>query len=64
MRLKIYTDGKPENTKIMNAKTGEQLTGVTHTEIIIEPFNITAILILNDIELDLEIEEDSVHTGN
>lgn len=48
----------------MNAKTGEQLTGVTHTEIIIEPFNITAILILNDVELDLEVEEDSVHTGN
>ena len=53
MKLKIVADSKhPENTKFVDVETGNELVGIAHAEIIIQPFDIKAILILDDFELE------------
>lgn len=48
MQLKISTTGKPSETKITNAETGEELVGVQHVEISISPFETLAVIVLKD----------------
>ena len=57
MRLKICTTGKPEETKIVNAETDEELSGVSHVEVSISPFEVMAVLVLTDFESELLIDE-------
>lgn len=64
MRLKIYTNGKPEETRITNAETDEVLEGVIHTEVIIEPFNVTAVVLLNNFIADIEVDEQNLSIGS
>lgn len=64
MRLKICTTGKPNETKIVNAETDEELFGVSHVEVSISPFEVIAILVLNDFESDLVVDEVQVTSAN
>jgi hypothetical protein len=57
MRLKVLVTGKPEETKIVNAETGETVVGVAHAEIIIDPFHTEAILILQDFAAEIETDK-------
>lgn len=57
MKLKITGNSKnPEEVKIVDIATGDELMGVVHTEIHIDPFDVKAILILDDFEFDLETD--------
>jgi hypothetical protein len=57
MRLKISTTGKPAETKIVDAESGAEVVGVKHVEVSIDPFEILAVLVLNDFEADLTVDK-------
>jgi len=58
MKLKIVCDAKnPNLTRFVDAESGEELVGVVHAEVHIDPFDVKAILILDDFELNVEVED-------
>ncbi len=57
MRLRIEANSKhPEKTRIYDIETGIELTGVAHCEVILEPFDVKAILIMDDFELQVDTD--------
>ena len=62
MRIRIISTGKPEDTKIVNAETGETIIGVKEADIMITPFETTAVLVFHD--FDSLIETSNVVTDN
>ena len=55
MKLKIISDGSPENTEVLNIETGEKLDGVTHIDWHIEAQELAECTIrLHNIPLEVE----------
>ena len=57
MKLRLFYNGKPEDTKIMNAETGEPIDGVTSVALEVDAFGCNAIVSLKDIEIDVDKSE-------
>lgn len=65
MKLKIISDAKdPSKTRFIDAESGNELVGVVHAEVHIEPFDVKAILILDDFELEIETEDVLIDEGS
>jgi hypothetical protein len=56
LRIKIISNGNPAETKIVNAETGETLVGVVEADVMITPFETTAVLIFNEFEAHIETD--------
>jgi len=54
MRLKIIYTGNPNETRITNSETGEEVGGIQAVEISLDAFGASAVVVLQDFELDLE----------
>ena len=54
MKLKIFYDGNPANTQVVDAETGEMIEGVVSAHIDIDAFQARATLILADFEADIK----------
>jgi hypothetical protein len=57
MKLRLFYNGKPEDTKIMNAETGEPIDGVISVALEVDAFGCNAIINLKDIEIDIDNAE-------
>ena len=57
MKLRLFYNGKPEDTKIMNAETGEPIDGVISVALEVDAFGCNAIINLKDIEIDIDNSE-------
>jgi len=65
MKLKIISDARnPGKTRFIDVESGNELVGVVHAEVHIEPFDVKAILILDDFELDIETEDLAIDEGS
>ena len=65
MKLKIVSDGKIENTQIVNAETNEVLEDVINLEISMDAFHIEAAFLVNNPQLSLEdIEAQEVQVND
>jgi hypothetical protein len=53
MKLKIFYDGNPTHTKVVDQETGQMVEGVVSAHVDIEPFGAVATLVLMDFEADL-----------
>jgi len=54
MKLKLFYNGKPEDTKIMNAETGEGIESVVSITLEVDAFGCQAIIHARDIEVDVD----------
>ena len=54
MKLRLFYNGKSEDTKIMNAETGEAIDGVTSITLEVDAFGCHAIVNMKDIEIDID----------
>ena len=54
MRLKIIYTGKPEETKVLNADTGEHINNVIGIDVALDAFNGYVALTFKDFELELD----------
>ena len=57
MKLRLFYNGKSEDTKIMNAETGEAIDGVTSITLEVDAFGCHAIINMKDIEIDIDNTE-------
>ena len=65
MKLKIVSDGKIENTQIVNAETNEVLEDVINLEISMDAFHIEAAFLVNNPQLSIEgIEAQEVQVND
>lgn len=65
MKLKIISDAKnPSHTRFVDVDNGDELIGVVHAEVHIDPFDVKAILILDDFEVDIETEDILIDAGS
>ena len=65
MKLKIVSDGKIENTQIVNAETNEVLEDIINLEISMDAFHIEAAFLVNNPQLSLEgIEAQEVQVND
>ena len=56
MKIKIFANGNPLDSKVMNAETGELLQGVVSAHVDIDVEGAVATLIIHDFEADIECE--------
>ena len=54
MKVKIYYDGNPANTLVVDANTGEIIDGVVSAHVDIDAFQARATLILADFVADIK----------
>lgn len=54
MKLKLFYNGIQEETKIMNAETGEPLENVMSISIDIDAFNCNAVIYVKDLQIDVD----------
>lgn len=54
MKLKLFYNGNQEETKIMNAETGEHIDNVISISVDIDAFNCNAVIYVRDLELDID----------
>jgi len=65
MKLKIKCDGSPQSAVVVDAQTGEAVENVIGVEMSLSAFEIEAVIILKNIELDLDnIEAEELNTGD
>ena len=57
VKIKIYYDGNPANTQVVDADTGEMIDGVVSAHVDIDAFQARATLILADFEADIKAVE-------
>jgi len=66
MRVKLYYDGNPAHTKVVDQETGELIEGVVSAHVDIDAFNGYATLVLADFKAeisDIEVREDENPAG-
>lgn len=59
MKVKIFANGNPLDSKVMNAETGELLQGVVSAHVDIDVEGAVATLIIHDFEAAIECEAKS-----
>ena len=65
MKLKIVSDGKIENTKIVNAETNELVEDILNLEISMDAFHIQAAFLVNNPALSIDgIEAQEVQVND
>ena len=57
MKLRLFYNGNPEDTKIMNAETGEAIDGVTSVAVEVDAFGCNAIVSLKNLNIDIDNSE-------
>lgn len=66
MKLKIYYNGNPAQTQVVDQETGEIVEGVVSAHVDIDAFNGYATLVLADFEADIsniEVKQDENPAG-
>ena len=63
MKIKIFANGNPQDSKVMNAETGELLEGVVSAHVDIDVEGAIATLIIQNFEADIECEEQTDETA-
>lgn len=66
MKLKIFYNGNPTQTQVVDQETGELVEGVVSAHVDIDAFNGYATLVLADFEADIsnvELKEDANPEG-
>ena len=61
MKIKIFYNGNPAHTKVVDQETGEMVEGVVSAHVDIEPFGAVATLVITDFEAEMsnvEVKED------
>lgn len=53
VKIKVIYTGNPAETTVVNAETGEPLTGISDVQINIEPFEAFAVLVFQDFEAEI-----------
>jgi len=64
MKLKLFYNGKPEDTKILNAETGEPLEDVISIQIDIDAHQANAVIYVRDLQLDIDNIESYMASNN
>lgn len=54
MKLRLFYNGIQEETKIVNAETGEPLENVMSISVDIDAFNCNAVIYVRDLEIDVD----------
>ena len=54
MKLKLFYNGKPEETQIVDVATGEPIENVMSISVDIDAFNCNAVIYVKDLELDID----------
>jgi len=57
MKLRLFYNGNPEDTKIMNAETGEPIEGVVSIALEVDAFGCNALINVKDIQIDVDQAE-------
>lgn len=57
MKLKMIYTGRPEETRIVNAETGEPIQNVTSVHIEVDAFGCNALIHVREIEIDIDQAE-------
>ena len=53
MKIKVFYDGNPVNTKVIDQETGEMLDGIVSAHVDIDAFEARATIIFSDFEAEL-----------
>ena len=65
MRLKIKCNGDPQSAVVVNAATDEIVNNVLGSEISVSPFDVEAVILLKNVELDLDnIETEAIDVND
>jgi hypothetical protein len=54
MKLKLIYTGKPEETRIVNAETGEMIDNAVSVALEIDAFGCNALIQIRDLQLELD----------
>ena len=54
MKIRVYYDGNPANSQVVDAETGEMIEGVVSAHVDIDAFQARATLVIADFEADIK----------
>jgi hypothetical protein len=54
VKIKVYYDGNPANTQVVDAETGEMIDGIVSAHVDIDAFEARATLVFADFEADIK----------
>lgn len=57
MKLKLFYNGNPEDTKIVDAESGEAIEGVVSVALEVDAFGCNALINVRDVQIDVDNAE-------
>ena len=57
MKLKLFYNGNPEDTKIMDSETGDPIDGVVSVALEVDAFGCKSLINVKDIQIDVDQAE-------